>query len=175
MIIFYIVFPLVFDKVLCNEAELYPALNPDLNSLSGLTCYQCISDSLYNATPLCDGAYLRTLADYEKIPLIFQCPYNRKDFCVKIVLRRKNHCRTVRGCSNYTDLRGNYLKTGCTSISRFQYDVTTCLCDDNLCNSQINIRIARFSIVLAIFVSVDKTVFVDVYLRLVGFRRVFVY
>lgn len=131
--------------------------DPDLSLIKELICFQCKSDSR-SKEPKCDMHYFKYNKKSDLIDLYFQCPYNRKNFCIKKVEVWKDHVLTWRGCNNATDNIGHYLHDGCIRKDGdfgMKYSLT-CVCSENFCNASNEMR-CTFSFILLISFLFYKT------------------
>lgn len=120
----------------------------DVDSLPGLICYQCESDSTNDSiVPYCYSSYIRAAPDIWKEDSYFQCTYDSNAYCVKLTTITSEKTTTAtdvvdiitkRGCVGSKDASGNRLRNGCqVTIDKKQ---TICLCSTKLCNSIAKVR-----------------------------------
>ncbi|KAF5297075.1 hypothetical protein FQA39_LY02655 [Lamprigera yunnana] len=77
-------------------------VEPRVNEMDELVCYQCKGDSRKAYSP-CDTSFFRLTNSEEKYDLLHQCDYERRFFCVKLVYTFSEYTSTERGCTKSVD------------------------------------------------------------------------
>lgn len=108
-------------------------VQPDLSKMEGLICYQCESNGTQMIS-LCDTAFFKTLSIGERFDIMFQCPVNLQDYCIRKTIISGSKLRTKRGCTGSIDGNNATVRSGCITLPEGDGTIEICLCEHDLCN-----------------------------------------